>query len=113
MRALQVAANTVSLAKFALPLMQALRAEGWEVDALGGPDGHEGELERAGFPVHPWPMGHSLNPLVIDRVMITNDNPRGEEQKQIVDDILQGLSCPWAAEMEYDRSMCGARTCAW
>ena len=65
MRALQVAANTVSLAKFALPLMQALRAEGWEVDALGGPDGHEGELERAGFPVHPWPMGHSLNPLVI------------------------------------------------
>lgn len=38
-----------------------------------------------------------------DYVIITNDNPRSEDQMQIVDDIVQGLSCPWAAEIELDR----------
>ncbi len=39
-----------------------------------------------------------------DHVVITNDNPRTENSKQIVDDILQGLLCPWAVEVEYDRA---------
>lgn len=38
-----------------------------------------------------------------DHVVITNDNPRTEDPKQIVADILQGLLCPWAVEVEYDR----------
>lgn len=38
-----------------------------------------------------------------DYVIITNDNPRSEDPMQIVDDIVQGLSCPWAAEVELDR----------
>ncbi|MEI6499390.1 MAG: glycosyltransferase family 4 protein [Armatimonadota bacterium] len=67
MRVLQLAASTISLAKFALPLMQALQATGWEVEALGGMDGHEGTLTQAGVTVHPWHMGHSFNPLVIGK----------------------------------------------
>lgn len=38
-----------------------------------------------------------------DQVIITNDNPRCEDPKQITDDILQGLLCPWAVEVEHDR----------
>ena len=38
-----------------------------------------------------------------DHIIITNDNPRTEDPKHIVDDILQGLLCPWAVEVEYDR----------
>jgi len=37
-------------------------------------------------------------------MIITNDNPRTENPKQIVDDILRGLLCPWAVEVEYDRA---------
>jgi len=39
-----------------------------------------------------------------DHMIITNDNPRTENPKQIVDDILRGLLCPWAVEVEYDRA---------
>lgn len=67
MRVLQVAASAVSLAKFALPLMRELRDEGWEVEALAGFDGHEGQIHNEGFRVHRWQMGHSMNPLVISR----------------------------------------------
>lgn len=38
-----------------------------------------------------------------DHVVITNDNPRMEDPKVIVDDILQDLLCPWAVEVELDR----------
>jgi UDP-N-acetylmuramoyl-L-alanyl-D-glutamate--2,6-diaminopimelate ligase len=38
-----------------------------------------------------------------DHVIITDDNPRTEDSQQIVDDILQGLLCPWAVEVEHDR----------
>ncbi|KPJ67321.1 MAG: UDP-N-acetylmuramoylalanyl-D-glutamate--2,6-diaminopimelate ligase [Coxiella sp. DG_40] len=38
-----------------------------------------------------------------DRVIITNDNPRCESPKQIVSDIIKGLSHPQAVEIEYDR----------
>lgn len=38
-----------------------------------------------------------------DHIIITSDNPRNEDPEQIVNDILQGLLCPWAAEIELDR----------
>lgn len=38
-----------------------------------------------------------------DRIIITDDNPRTEDPQSIVNDILQGLLCPWAAEIERDR----------
>ncbi|EKE00722.1 MAG: hypothetical protein ACD_21C00285G0016 [uncultured bacterium] len=38
-----------------------------------------------------------------DHIIITNDNPRAEDPQQIINDILQGLLCPWAAEVEQDR----------
>jgi UDP-N-acetylmuramoyl-L-alanyl-D-glutamate--2,6-diaminopimelate ligase len=38
-----------------------------------------------------------------DHMVITNDNPRTEDPKKIIDDILSGLLCPWAAEVENDR----------
>jgi UDP-N-acetylmuramyl-tripeptide synthetase len=38
-----------------------------------------------------------------DHIIITNDNPRAEDPQQIIDDILKGLLCPWAAEVEQDR----------
>ena len=38
-----------------------------------------------------------------DHIIITNDNPRTENPQQIINDILQGLLCPWAAEAEQDR----------
>lgn len=67
MRVLHVAAASLSLAKFALPLMQALRGDGWEVEALGGFDGHEVDLREAGFAMHQWSMGHTFSPLVLNR----------------------------------------------
>jgi UDP-N-acetylmuramoyl-L-alanyl-D-glutamate--2,6-diaminopimelate ligase len=38
-----------------------------------------------------------------DRIIITNDNPRCENPKQIVSDIIKGLSCPRLVKIEYDR----------
>lgn len=38
-----------------------------------------------------------------DHVVITNDNPRMETPKKIIEDILQGFLCPWAVEVEDDR----------
>lgn len=38
-----------------------------------------------------------------DNIIITDDNPRSEDPKKIVDDILKGLLCPWAVEIEHDR----------
>jgi len=40
-----------------------------------------------------------------DHVVITNDNPRTEDPQQIVNDIVSGLICPWAVEIEYDRKI--------
>lgn len=38
-----------------------------------------------------------------DHLIITDDNPRTEDPTQIVADIMKGLLCPWAAEVEHDR----------
>lgn len=38
-----------------------------------------------------------------DQLIITADNPRFEDQQRITDDIVSGLLCPWAAEIEHDR----------
>lgn len=38
-----------------------------------------------------------------DQLIITDDNPRFEDPSLIVDDIVDGLLCPWAAEIEHDR----------
>lgn len=83
-----------ALEKVLLTLREYCSGNLWCVFGCGG------ERDRGKRPL----MG-KIAELHSDRVMITNDNPRGEEQKQIVDDILQGLSCPWAAEMEYDRAV--------
>jgi UDP-N-acetylmuramoyl-L-alanyl-D-glutamate--2,6-diaminopimelate ligase len=49
------------------------------------------------------PMMGQIAERYSDHVIITDDNPRGENAKQIVDEIMTGLLCPWAAEVEHDR----------
>lgn len=49
------------------------------------------------------PLMGEIAERLSDHIIITNDNPRTENPEQIVNDILQGLLCPWAAEIEYDR----------
>ena len=39
-----------------------------------------------------------------DQIIITDDNPRFEDAQSITDDIIEGLLCPWAAEIEHDRA---------
>ena len=38
-----------------------------------------------------------------DRVVITQDNSRSEDPDVIASDILNGMICPWAAEMDMER----------
>jgi UDP-N-acetylmuramoyl-L-alanyl-D-glutamate--2,6-diaminopimelate ligase len=38
-----------------------------------------------------------------DQVIITDDNPRFESPQSIVENILAGLLCPWAVEVEHNR----------
>lgn len=38
-----------------------------------------------------------------DQLIITDDNPRTEDPSVIVSEIMSGLLCPWAAEIEHDR----------
>ncbi len=38
-----------------------------------------------------------------DHLIITDDNPRTEHAGEIVNDIMNGLLCPWAVEIEHDR----------
>ncbi len=36
-------------------------------------------------------------------IIVTNDNPRTEDPQDIINDIVEGLLCPWAAEIERNR----------
>jgi UDP-N-acetylmuramoyl-L-alanyl-D-glutamate--2,6-diaminopimelate ligase len=38
-----------------------------------------------------------------DQLVITDDNPRTEDPALIVADMVRGLLCPWAIEIEHDR----------
>ena len=38
-----------------------------------------------------------------DQIIITDDNPRFEDPVAITANIIEGLLCPWAAEVEHDR----------
>lgn len=49
------------------------------------------------------PLMGQIAERLSDNIIITDDNPRSEDPKKIVDDILQGLLCPWAIEVEHDR----------
>ncbi|CAL7960224.1 UDP-N-acetylmuramoyl-L-alanyl-D-glutamate--2, 6-diaminopimelate ligase [Gammaproteobacteria bacterium] len=49
------------------------------------------------------PMMGQIAERYSDHIIITNDNPRAEDPQQIISDILQGLLCPWAVEVEQDR----------
>jgi UDP-N-acetylmuramoyl-L-alanyl-D-glutamate--2,6-diaminopimelate ligase len=39
-----------------------------------------------------------------DRVLLTSDNSRFEDTDVIIADILKGMICPWAVEIEVDRA---------
>ncbi|HJN38321.1 MAG TPA: UDP-N-acetylmuramoyl-L-alanyl-D-glutamate--2,6-diaminopimelate ligase [Gammaproteobacteria bacterium] len=39
-----------------------------------------------------------------DRVILTNDNPRSECPRAIVEDIMAGMVCSWACEVELNRA---------
>lgn len=39
-----------------------------------------------------------------NRIILTNDNPRSENPKRILDGILKGIMTPWDVEVEPDRS---------
>ena len=60
--------------------------------------GAGGEREREKRPR----MGHIATSLA-HHTFITTDNPRGEPQKQIFDDILAGIADPQAYTLIYDR----------
>ena len=38
-----------------------------------------------------------------DQLVITDDNPRTDDPIEIVTEIMSGLLCPWAVEVEHDR----------
>ncbi len=67
LRVLQVTAWSASLYRFALPLMEALREQGFSVEALSPHDGFHQHVIDAGFQVHNWHMAHTVNPLVVWR----------------------------------------------
>lgn len=50
------------------------------------------------------PLMGQLAERYSDFVIITDDNPRTENPQQIVNDIVNGLLCPWGAEIEHDRA---------
>lgn len=49
------------------------------------------------------PMMGQIAERLSDNIIITNDNPRSENPDRIISDIVAGLTCPWAAEIEADR----------
>lgn len=51
------------------------------------------------------PLMGELAERLSDQIIITDDNPRTEDSLAIIEEIKQGLLCPWAAEIESDRAI--------
>jgi UDP-N-acetylmuramoyl-L-alanyl-D-glutamate--2,6-diaminopimelate ligase len=81
-----------ALEKVLLALREHCQGKIWCVFGCGG------DRDRGKRPL----MGQ-IAERFSDYIVITDDNPRTEDPQQIVDDILQGLLCSWAAEVEHDR----------
>lgn len=81
-----------ALEKVLLALREHCQGKIWCVFGCGG------DRDRGKRPL----MGQ-IAERFSDYIIITDDNPRQEDARQIADDIMQGLLCPWAAEVEHDR----------
>ncbi|MDR1056992.1 MAG: UDP-N-acetylmuramoyl-L-alanyl-D-glutamate--2,6-diaminopimelate ligase [Coxiellaceae bacterium] len=81
-----------ALEKALLNLREYCKGSLWCVFGCGG-DRDQGKR----------PLMGRIAERLSDHVIITNDNPRIEDPQHIVDDILQGLLCAWAAKVEFDR----------
>ena len=63
-KVLLVANTSWYLHNFRLPLLQDLRAAGYQVEAVAPHDGYTALLQAEGFTVHPWLVARrSINPL--------------------------------------------------
>jgi len=51
------------------------------------------------------PMMGRIAEQYSDHIIVTSDNPRSEDPEKILADIVAGLTCPWAAEVEVDREV--------
>lgn len=49
------------------------------------------------------PMMAQIAERYSDQIIITDDNPRHENPEKITDEIVAGLVCPWAVEVEHNR----------
>ena len=83
-----------ALEKSLLALREHCRGKLWCVFGCGG------NKDRGKRPI----MGQ-IAERYSDQVIITSDNPRSEDPQQISEDIVKGLLCPWAAEVEHDRGV--------
>lgn len=82
-----------ALEKVLIALRKYCKGKLWCVFGCGG-ERDQGKRKLMGGVAERWS----------DHLVITNDNPRGEDPEQIVEDIIGGLLCPWTAEIEYDRT---------
>lgn len=83
-----------ALEKSLLALREHCRGKLWCVFGCGG-DKDRGKRSLMG----------QIAERYSDQVIITSDNPRSEDPQQISDDIVKGLLCPWAVEVEHDRGV--------
>ena len=82
----------VSLEKALIVLRKFTNKKVWCLFGCGG------DRDRGKRPL----MGQ-IAERIADRVIITQDNSRSEDPDMIASDILNGMICPWAVEMEMDR----------
>jgi len=81
-----------ALEKTLVTLREHCNAKLWCVFGCGG----DRDLEKR-------PKMGQVAERYSDQLIITDDNPRNEDPHAIVADIVAGLLCPWAAEIEHDR----------
>ncbi len=77
-------------------VLEALQEHGRRLWCVFGCGGERDKGKR--------PLMGAIAERFADRVMITDDNPRGEEPEQIVADILKGMRQPDAAAVCHDRA---------